>query len=90
MSRLWVAVILGGIGTFSMRASFLMAAHRMADVPPLVAATAAAQRAECPVAVSARDVASAPSCVTVTSADATATRPHWSTTEGRTRTLARR
>ena len=36
MSRLWVAVILGGIGTFSMRASFLMAAHRMADVPPLV------------------------------------------------------
>ncbi len=36
MSRLWVAVILGGIGTFSMRASFLMAAHRMADVPPVV------------------------------------------------------
>lgn len=36
MSRLWVAVILGGIGTFSMRASFLMAAHRMADVPPFV------------------------------------------------------
>ncbi len=36
MSRLWVAVIVGGIGTFSMRASFLMAAHRMADVPPLV------------------------------------------------------
>jgi len=36
MSRLWAAVIVGGIGTFSMRASFLMAAHRMADVPPLV------------------------------------------------------
>lgn len=36
MSRLWVAVIVGGIGTFSMRASFLMAAHRMADVPPVV------------------------------------------------------
>lgn len=36
MSRVWVAVILGGIGTFSMRASFLMAAHRMADVPPVV------------------------------------------------------
>lgn len=36
MSREWVAVIVGGIGTFSMRASFLMAAHRMADVPPLV------------------------------------------------------
>ncbi len=36
MSRVWVAVILGGIGTFSMRASFLMAAHRMADVPPIV------------------------------------------------------
>lgn len=36
MSRLWIAVIVGGIGTFSMRASFLMAAHRMADVPPLV------------------------------------------------------
>ena len=36
MSRLWLAVLLGGIGTFSMRASFLMAAHRMADVPPVV------------------------------------------------------
>ena len=36
MSRLWFAVIVAGIGTFSMRASFLMAAHRMADVPPFV------------------------------------------------------
>jgi len=36
VNRLWLAVALGGAGTFSMRASFLLAAHRMADVPPLV------------------------------------------------------
>lgn len=34
MSRIWVAIILSGIGTYSMRASFLVFAHRLADVPP--------------------------------------------------------
>jgi branched-subunit amino acid transport protein len=36
MSGTWVAIILAGIGTFAMRASFLLAAHRLADVPPAV------------------------------------------------------
>ena len=36
MNSVWAAILVGGIGTFAMRASFLMAAHRMADVPPLV------------------------------------------------------
>jgi branched-subunit amino acid transport protein len=30
----WVAVVLAGIGTYLMRASFLVLAHRLADVPP--------------------------------------------------------
>ncbi len=34
VSRIWVAVILSGIGTYAMRASFLAFAHRLADVPP--------------------------------------------------------
>jgi branched-subunit amino acid transport protein len=34
MSRVWVAIVLSGIGTFAMRASFLAAAHRLAVVPP--------------------------------------------------------
>ena len=34
MSRVWVAIVLAGIGTYSMRASFLVFAHRLADVPP--------------------------------------------------------
>lgn len=34
MSRVWVAIVLSGIGTFAMRASFLAAAHRLATVPP--------------------------------------------------------
>ena len=34
MSRIWVAIILSGIGTYAMRASFLVFAHRLADVPP--------------------------------------------------------
>ncbi len=33
MSRIWVAIILSGIGTYAMRASFLVFAHRLADVP---------------------------------------------------------
>ena len=34
MSRAWVAIVLAGAGTFAMRASFLVFAHRLADVPP--------------------------------------------------------
>lgn len=34
MSRAWVAIVLAGIGTFALRASFLVFAHRLADVPP--------------------------------------------------------
>ena len=33
-SRIWLAIILSGIGTYAMRASFLVFAHRLADVPP--------------------------------------------------------
>ena len=33
MSRTWVAILLAGGGTFLMRASFLLAAHKLADVP---------------------------------------------------------
>jgi branched-subunit amino acid transport protein len=36
MSRIWVAIVFAGIGTYAMRASFLVFAHRLADVPPLV------------------------------------------------------
>jgi branched-subunit amino acid transport protein len=34
MSRIWIAVVLSGVGTYAMRASFLVFAHRLADVPP--------------------------------------------------------
>jgi len=34
VSRIWTAVVLAGIGTYAMRASFLVFAHRLADVPP--------------------------------------------------------
>lgn len=34
MTRIWVAIVLSGIGTYAMRASFLVFAHRLADVPP--------------------------------------------------------
>jgi len=33
MSTTWAAILLAGAGTFAMRASFLLAAKRMADVP---------------------------------------------------------
>jgi branched-subunit amino acid transport protein len=33
-ARIWVAIVLSGIGTYAMRASFLVFAHRLADVPP--------------------------------------------------------
>lgn len=36
MSRLWIAVLGSGVGTYAMRASFLAFARRMADVPPPV------------------------------------------------------
>ena len=36
MNRVWVAILLCGVGTFAMRASFLLAAHRLTDVPPFV------------------------------------------------------
>ena len=36
MTRVWTAIVLAGIGTFAMRASFLAAAHRLATVPPAV------------------------------------------------------
>jgi len=34
VSNVWVAIVLAGIGTYAMRASFLVFAHRLADVPP--------------------------------------------------------
>lgn len=36
MSRIWIAIIIAGIGTYAMRASFLVFAHRLSDVPPAV------------------------------------------------------
>jgi branched-subunit amino acid transport protein len=33
MSRAWEAVLLAAAGTFAMRAAFLVAAHRLAEVP---------------------------------------------------------
>ena len=36
MSRIWTAIVLTGIGTFAMRASFLAFADRLADVPPSI------------------------------------------------------
>ncbi len=36
MSRIWTTIVLAGVGTFAMRASFLAAAHRLAAVPPWV------------------------------------------------------
>jgi len=34
MSRVWATVVLAGVGTYAMRASFLVLAHRLTDVPP--------------------------------------------------------
>jgi branched-subunit amino acid transport protein len=36
VSRVWVAIIVAGAGTYAMRASFLLAADRLARVPPSV------------------------------------------------------
>ncbi len=37
MNRVWPVILVSGAGTYAMRASFLAAAHRLADVPPGVA-----------------------------------------------------
>jgi branched-subunit amino acid transport protein len=34
MSPVWATILLTGVGTFAMRASFIAAAHRLVDVPP--------------------------------------------------------
>jgi len=34
VNRIWTAIVLSGIGTYAMRASFLAFAHRLVDVPP--------------------------------------------------------
>ena len=34
MNRVWASILLAGAGTYLMRASFLLAARRLADVPP--------------------------------------------------------
>ena len=36
MSAAWLTIALAGIGTFSMRAVFLVAARRLDDLPPVV------------------------------------------------------
>jgi branched-subunit amino acid transport protein len=35
-ARIWITIVVSGIGTYAMRASFLVFAHRLADVPPAV------------------------------------------------------
>jgi branched-subunit amino acid transport protein len=34
VSRIWTTIVLAGVGTFAMRASFLAVAHRLVVVPP--------------------------------------------------------
>ncbi len=34
MNPTWTAIVLAGIGTFTMRASFLALAHKLREVPP--------------------------------------------------------
>ena len=36
MTRVWMAILVAGAGTYAMRASFLLAADRLARVPPNV------------------------------------------------------
>lgn len=36
MSDAWLAIVLAGVGTYLLRASFLVFAHRLVDLPPLV------------------------------------------------------
>lgn len=35
MSEVWIAVVLAGAGTYALRASFLVFARRLANLPPL-------------------------------------------------------
>ncbi len=35
MSDVWVAIVLAGVGTYALRASFLSLAGRLTDLPPL-------------------------------------------------------
>ncbi len=35
MSTVWTAILLAGIGTYALRASFLAAARRLVDLPPM-------------------------------------------------------
>ena len=37
MNRIWLTIMWSGVGTYAMRASFLAAAHRLTDVPPVAA-----------------------------------------------------
>lgn len=37
MTRVWLALVLSGAGTYAMRASFLAFAHRLTQVPPMAA-----------------------------------------------------
>ena len=34
MSKVWTVIVLAGMGTFAMRASFIAAAHRLTAIPP--------------------------------------------------------
>lgn len=36
MSDVWLTIVIAGLGTYALRASFLAFAHRLVDLPPLV------------------------------------------------------
>jgi branched-subunit amino acid transport protein len=36
VSEIWTAIVLAGAGTYAMRASFLVVAHRLTRIPPAV------------------------------------------------------
>lgn len=36
MSAVWITIVLAGAGTYALRASFLVLAHRLVDLPPIV------------------------------------------------------
>jgi branched-subunit amino acid transport protein len=36
VNRIWTAIVFAGIGTYAMRTSFLVFAHRLVDVPPAI------------------------------------------------------
>lgn len=36
MSAVWLTIFLAGLGTYLQRASFLVLAHRLVDLPPIV------------------------------------------------------